>query len=96
MDLMDEELILRVSKLANISLNKGDLESHAFQLRRILDFFHTLDEIDTGMVEPAIHAVDLEGPLRPDEAKPSLSRDEIMGNTTHKFDGFYKIPKVIE
>jgi aspartyl-tRNA(Asn)/glutamyl-tRNA(Gln) amidotransferase subunit C len=94
--MIDPGLIRKISSLARLDLDDDELSQFTTQLGRILEYFELLNELDTSKIEPAVYPVDIRGPERKDEEQESPSRESILANTTHKQDGFYVVPKVLE
>jgi aspartyl-tRNA(Asn)/glutamyl-tRNA(Gln) amidotransferase subunit C len=92
----DKDTIRKVARLAGLGLHEEELARFASDFQRILDFFEELNEPDTSQVEPAIHALDLEGSLAEDRTRESNSRKQFLTNAPHARDGFYQVPRVIE
>ena len=76
---LTREEVERVSLLARLELTEAELSQMTQQLGQILDYVDQLSELDTESVEPMAHAVQLTNVFGPDEVRPSLSRDEALG-----------------
>ena len=93
---LSKQEVEHIAKLARLELSEGQKELYRGQLSAILDHVASLQQLDTASV-PAMSAVfGREGHLRPDESRPSLPPEKILGNTPHKADGQFKIPPVFE
>ncbi|NMC27983.1 MAG: Asp-tRNA(Asn)/Glu-tRNA(Gln) amidotransferase subunit GatC [Syntrophomonadaceae bacterium] len=84
-----------VALLARLSLNEAEKEKFASQLSMILDYAGKLNLLPTEGVEPLTHILPISNVMRPDEAKPSMPRDEIISNAPLAEEGQYKVPKII-
>ena len=93
---MDRDQVIHVARLARLRLEEAEITSLAKQLSQIFSHFEKVRGLPTDGVEPAIYAVDLTGPTRPDEPVPSTSRDRLLANTRHRRDGLYVVPPVLE
>jgi aspartyl-tRNA(Asn)/glutamyl-tRNA(Gln) amidotransferase subunit C len=85
-----------IAKLARLELTDDQKERFRGQLEGILDHFARLQELDTTDV-PATASVSAgQMPLRKDEPRPSLPKDELLKNAPQQDDGQFKIPPVFE
>ena len=91
----DEEL-LRVAQLTRLALEEGEKQELVGTLRRIIGFVQVLQELDTAGVEPMVHPLDLELPLRADEVTEPDIRDDAQACAPDVVDGLYRVPRVIE
>ena len=92
---IDNQIIEKVAQNARLKLTKIEIEELTPQLSEILQAFSKLDELDTENVNPSFQPIELKNVLREDKEKQSLTQEEILSNTKHKKDGFFKCPKVI-
>ncbi len=90
------EEVRRIGRLAHLRLDDGELESLRVELDRILAYIDKLKQLDTEGVEPAV-GITSGGPLplRPDEARATLTTDEALRNAPETAGGHFKVPKVI-
>ncbi|MFB6286657.1 MAG: Asp-tRNA(Asn)/Glu-tRNA(Gln) amidotransferase subunit GatC [Candidatus Bipolaricaulia bacterium] len=88
--------VQRIAELAELQLSEAELDQYRDQLADILSHFRALEQLDTSDVPPTQHAQDVENVLRADEARPSVARDEALGNAPRQRDGFFEVPAVIE
>ncbi len=93
--MVDREWVLRVANLARLKLTEEEVETFSRQLGDILNFVRQLEELDTSGVEPYIQ--ETEGtPMREDEPREGLSREEALGNAPEREDGFFVVPRIVE
>ena len=92
---IDNQIIEKVTQNARLKLTKKEIEEITPQLSEILQAFSKLDELDTENVNPSFQPIELKNVLREDKEKQPLTQEEILSNTKHKKDGFFKCPKVI-
>lgn len=90
--MVDEEEVRGVAENARLNLDDGEASQFAEEFTDILGMFETLDEVDTGDVEPSFHPVGVEPKTRPDEEEVTLDREEAFQNTENEEDGFFKGP----
>jgi aspartyl-tRNA(Asn)/glutamyl-tRNA(Gln) amidotransferase subunit C len=88
--------VRHVAELARLSLDEDELETMRSQLDAILDYMAKLDELDVSKIDPTFYSVPLDAPLRPDELRPSLRRDEALAAAPASKDGGFAVPKVLD
>ena len=62
------------------------------ELSRVLDHIEKISELDLDGVEPTSHVIGLENVLRPDEPRPSWSRDEMLELAPDPASGAFRVP----
>ena len=87
----------RIARLARLAITAGERDLFARQLTSILQYAEQLREVDTTGVPPTSHPLALSAPLREDETRPSLPRDEaLVGAPEADLDaGLFKVPRVL-
>jgi aspartyl-tRNA(Asn)/glutamyl-tRNA(Gln) amidotransferase subunit C len=93
---MDSSLIAGIARLARLRLEPGEAERYAGQMGRILEWAGAIESVGTEGVEPFRHAMEMDGPLREDRKAGPQPRENLMANTKHSLDGFFRVPRVIE
>ncbi|MDZ4278122.1 MAG: Asp-tRNA(Asn)/Glu-tRNA(Gln) amidotransferase subunit GatC [Dehalococcoidia bacterium] len=88
--------VLHIARLARIGLSEEDVVRFQEQLSEILDHFEALRQLDTEDVPPSPYPLPLESVMRPDEAAPSLPRDEVLENAPLAEDGAFRVRAVLE
>jgi aspartyl-tRNA(Asn)/glutamyl-tRNA(Gln) amidotransferase subunit C len=84
--------VLHVAKLARLRLTDEELERMAGELSGILEHVDRISELDLDDVGPTSHVVALENVLRPDEPRPSWSRDEMLERAPDPASGAFRVP----
>lgn len=92
---LTREQVEKVSLLARLRLSDAELETMTAQLGAIVGYIEQLAELDTENVEPMAHAVELHNVLRPDEARPSVERKEMLANAPSSDGECYLVPAVL-
>ncbi len=90
---IDKNTIRNIAR--NARLDEKESEEFIDDLKEILASFSELDKINTKGIEPSIHPIKIENITRKDKIKESFTQEEILSNTKHKKDGFFKGPKSI-
>jgi aspartyl-tRNA(Asn)/glutamyl-tRNA(Gln) amidotransferase subunit C len=83
---------VHVARLARLSLTDDELDTMVGQLSSILGHVQALSDLDLASVEPTAHALDVRNVTRPDAARPSWPRDEVLANAPAPQDGAFRVP----
>ena len=84
--------MLHVARLARLKLSDEEIERMAGELSGILEHVDRISELDLEGVEPTSHVIALENVLRPDEPRPSWSRDEVLQSAPDPAGGAFRVP----
>jgi aspartyl-tRNA(Asn)/glutamyl-tRNA(Gln) amidotransferase subunit C len=76
--MLDRSEVLHVARLARLRLSDEEVERMSSELSKVLDHIEKIGELDLEGVPPTTHVVEVEGALRADEPRPSLSREEAL------------------
>ena len=90
-----EDLIRKVAKNARLELTDEEIKEFLPQLKEVLNSFSELEALDTEGVEPSYQPIKIKNRLREDIPKESRSQKDILKNTKHKKEGYFKGPKII-
>ncbi|MFB6265948.1 MAG: Asp-tRNA(Asn)/Glu-tRNA(Gln) amidotransferase subunit GatC [Candidatus Nanohaloarchaea archaeon] len=93
--MVSREEIEEVADNARLDLSDEEIEEFKDDLEDILDAFSTLDEIDTGDVEPSLHPIEIDREARKDEPEKPLSQEEALRNTENRENGYFKGPRSV-
>jgi len=85
-----------IAKLARLQLTDAQKTRYRGQLEAILDHIAKLQELDTENVPPTASVSVAQMPLRADEPRPGLSKDDLLKNAPQQEDGQFQIPPVFE
>lgn len=85
-----------IANLARLSLSGEERRMFGNQLESILSYMGTLNELDTGAIEPTSHVLAIRNVTREDVNTPSLFREDALANAPDKTEKFYRVPKIIE
>lgn len=86
----------RIAELARLDLTPEELDTFTPQLAEILGYVEQIRGLDTTGVPAAFHIAGR--PVeRPDEPRPSLSREDALDNAPEaaREGGLFKVPRVI-
>ena len=84
-----------VARLARLELAPAEQDLFARQLDDILTYARHVQDVDTTGVPPTSHALVAGIPLRDDEVRPSLPRDEAQAAAPAASHGLFKVPRVL-
>ena len=87
----------RIARLARLALTAEERDLFARQLTSILQYAEQLREVDTTGIAPTSHPLALTTPLRDDETRSSLPRDEALkaAPDAEPAAGLFKVPRVL-
>lgn len=88
--------VSHIAKLANLPLTSEEKNKFETQLSETLDYVKQLEEIDTKDIEPTSQVTGLENVTREDVVTPSLSQEEALKNSKSTYNGFFKVPAIME
>lgn len=94
MDISREEII-HIAKLANLRLTEEEIEKTVYNMKDILNFANTVNNVNTDNVDESISATKNYNVFRKDEIKEFGDRDILLSNAPEQEEGMFKIPKVI-
>ena len=90
-----KEEVKKVAQLARLELNKDEINNHAEQLEKILEYIKQLEKIDTKDVPCTTRAIEVINVLRKDEKRSSNCTEELLELGPSREDKYFKVPKII-
>ena len=87
--------VKKVAQLARLELNENEINQHAEQLEKILEYIKQLEKINTEDVPCTTRAIEVVNVLRKDEKRNYENSDEILDLAPSREDKFFKVPKII-
>jgi len=90
-----KEEVKKVAHLARLELNENEINNHAQQLEKILDYIRQLEKIDTNDVPCTTRAIEVTNVFRKDETKNSDCNEELLELGPSREDKYFKVPKII-
>ena len=90
-----KEEVKKVAHLARLELNANEINNHAEQLEKILDYIRQLEKIDTDDVPCTTRAIEVVNVFRKDEKKNSDCNEELLELGPSREDKYFKVPKII-
>ena len=92
---ISSEEVKKVAKLARLQLDKNEINNHAKQLEKILDYIKQLEKINTENIPCTTRAIEVVNVFRKDEQKKYEDNDELHDLAPSREDKFFKVPKII-
>jgi len=92
---VSKEEILHIANLANLNIKEDELEKYTEHLEEILNFANVVNNAPIQGLEENISMNETYNVFRKDEIKQSVTREELLQNTSEQQEGMFKIPKVI-
>ena len=92
----DKKSLLKLGKLARISISDDKLNNLSQDLNSILEFVDQLKEIRTDQVDPTSNSLNQKLEVRDDIVDNKNSTKDVLENAPEKEMDFFVVPKVIE
>tara|TARA_B100001248_G_scaffold149136_1_gene111879 strand:- start:261 stop:554 length:294 start_codon:yes stop_codon:yes gene_type:complete len=89
------EEVKKVAQLARLELNENEINNHAVQLEKILEYIKQLEKINTNDVPCTTRAIEVINVFRKDENKDFVNNDALLELAPSREDKFFKVPKII-
>tara|TARA_Y100001978_G_scaffold154080_1_gene139461 strand:- start:158 stop:451 length:294 start_codon:yes stop_codon:yes gene_type:complete len=96
MSRISREEVSKVAQLAKLKLNDEQIDNHANQIEKILDYINQLDKIDTTNVPCTTRAIEVINVLRSDTKETYKNREDILNLAPSREKDFFKVPKIIK
>lgn len=92
---ISKEIVVKVSRLARLSLTPAQAEKMTSQLAGMLEHFRDIDALDLAETEPMTQPYPIKNVLREDIEAESLDRDEVLGQAPAAESGRFRVPPTI-
>ena len=92
MSTLSREQVLHVARLARLDLDDAEVERHAAELSKVVDWIDKIAELDLEGVEPTSHVVDVENALREDVPHTSLDPEAALASAPDPVPGGFRVP----
>jgi aspartyl-tRNA(Asn)/glutamyl-tRNA(Gln) amidotransferase subunit C len=87
--------VKKVAHLARLELNDSEINNHADQLEKILEYIKELEKIDTDDVPCTTRAIEVINKFRKDEQRISDCTEQLLELGPSREDKYFKVPKII-
>ena len=94
--MLSQKQIQHLTKLANLSLNPGQIEKFRLQLNGVLEYMEELKKVDTSRVEPTSQVTGLENIFRQDQLESCLTQKQALSGTKNTRSGRIKVKTILE
>jgi len=84
----------KISKLARLNLTQNEKKKFQKQLKKILEYFKSLDKIKAGKF--SVSPFEIVNVFDEDKIETSLSEKEALSQVKNKDIGFFKSPRVVK
>jgi len=95
MSKITKEEVKKVAHLARLELNENEINNHARQLEKILEYVKQLEKIDTNDVPCTTRAIEVINVFRKDEKKNFDCTGDLLELGPSREDTYFKVPKII-
>ena len=93
---IDKDLILKLEKLARLSLTSEEKQIISRDLENIIDMVNKINELETDNTEPLRHITSQHIDPRKDEPMPFSDIESLLNQSPERKDSFFTIPKVVK
>jgi len=90
-----KEEVKKVAHLARLELNENEINNHAEQLEKILEYIKQLEEIDTNEVPCTTRAIEVINVFRKDEKLNFDCKEELLDLAPSREDEYFIVPKIL-
>ena len=87
--------VKKVAHLARLELDEDEINKHAEQLEKILEYIKQLEKIDTNGVPCTTRAIEVINVFRKDEKKNYNYTEELLELGPSKEEKYFKVPKIL-
>ena len=96
MNRISRDQVSKVAKLARLKLNEEQIDNHAIQIEKILDYINQLEKIDTDDIACTTRAIEVVNVLRSDSKENCKNTEDILNLAPSREDNFFRVPKIIK
>tara|TARA_B100000886_G_scaffold317729_1_gene257226 strand:- start:437 stop:730 length:294 start_codon:yes stop_codon:yes gene_type:complete len=92
---INKEEVKKVAHLARLELNEDEINNHAEQLEKILEYIKQLEKIHTDDVPCTTRAIEVINAFRKDEMKNYDCTEQILELSPSREEKYFKVPKIM-
>ena len=92
---VSKEEILHIANLAQLNLEKNEIDTYLLHLQDILNFANIVNNAPVENLDVTIGANEAKNVFRKDEIKIFEDNESLLQNAVSKEQNMFKIPKVI-
>ena len=95
MSKINKEEVKKVANLSRLELNENEINNHAEQLEKILEYIKQLEKINTDDVPCTTRAIEVINVFRKDDKKNSDCKEELLELAPSSEEKYFKVPKIM-
>ncbi len=93
---IDPEVVRKVAALARLRIEPSEEPRFVSELQAILSYVEQLQALDLDGIEPTSQVGSgVVTPLRPDEARPCMVREEALAQAPDREGDYFRVPQVV-
>ncbi len=92
---INENIILRLEKLAKLSLQKEERQQLKASLEKMLEMIVVLSDVNTENTQPLIHINEEVRYFRDDVVNQNIKKEDALKNAPQRIDDYFAVPKVV-
>ena len=96
MELLSKKELQNLAKLSHLQLDEDELDKLAKDLSKVLEYFSSLEDINTESIKMTGHPLNIINSQREDITSKSMNTEEVLKNAPSKLKKFFKIKKVLD
>jgi aspartyl-tRNA(Asn)/glutamyl-tRNA(Gln) amidotransferase subunit C len=93
--LISEQEVAHVARLARLALSAEELELYTTQLASVLGHAEDIEALDIADVPPTAHPFPLSNVFRQDELRACLDREEVLAQAPEVESDRFRIPRIL-
>ncbi len=93
---LDKKEIRNIAWLARLTIEDQAIAGYTKDLADILALVEQMQAVDTSVIEPLAHPLEIDTQLRPDVVIEEDRRDNFQKIAPLTEDGYYIVPKFVE
>lgn len=95
MSKISRDEVAHLAGLARLAVTDEELDTFAGQLDVILESVAKVGEVAVEDIPPTSHAVPVTNVFRPDEVRPSLSREQALAGAPATEQDRFRVPRIL-
>ena len=96
MEQLSKKELQNLAKLSHLQLDEEESDALALELSKVLEYFSSLQEIDTKNVKISGHPLKKVNTYRVDKISESMKTEDVLKNAPQRNKNFFKIKKVLD
>ena len=93
---LSKKELQNLAKLSHLQLDEEESDALVLELSKVLEYFSSLQEIDTKNVKIAGHPLKKVNIYREDKISKSMKTEDVLKNAPLRNKNFFKIKKVLD